>query len=188
MDRTKVLGTMALILTVGVAACDRSADVDADVAGMSAEEQALGPHQEMDPAVMAQIMEIQQIQQQLEPIQREALEDEALAAQLATVQARIETAMREQGSDLFARIDRFEEDMATAEAAGNQEQIQVLMMQAQGLQQEVQALQAAVFERPDIRQPVEEFEAAQRAAMIQIDPEAEALLDRVDELMASIPM
>lgn len=179
---------MTLALLVGVAACDQSDGMDAAGTPMTAEEQAFGPHQEMDPEVMAQVMEIQQIQQQLEPIQREALEDEALAARLATLQAQIETAMRDEGSELFARIDRFEADMAEAEAAGNQEQMQVLMMQAQGLQQEVQALQAAVFERPEIRQPVEEFEAAQRAAMIRIDPDAEALLDRVDELMANIPM
>lgn len=180
-------GTLALALLAGTAACDRSDGLDADAAGMGAD-QTLMPQQEMDPEVMAQIMEIQQIQQQLEPIQQQALQDPALASQLEGLQARIETTMRQEGAEVFARIESFEAEMAAAEAAGDQEQIQSLMAQAQVLQQDAQALQAAVFERPDIREPVAEFEAAQRAAMIRIDPAAESLLDRVDELMAGLPM
>jgi hypothetical protein len=186
MQRTKLFGTLVVALLAGVAACDRpEAGQDPQTAGAMDQ---MGPHLEMDPEVMQQIMEIQQLQQQLEPIQNQALQDEELAGQLAALQARIESTMRAQGADVFERIDRFEADMAAAEAAGDQERTQALMMEAQLLQQEVQALQAAVFERPEISQPVAEFEAAHRARVIAIDPGAEALLDRIEELMAKLPM
>jgi hypothetical protein len=186
MRKTTMYGTLALALLAGAAACDRSDGLDADAAAMGAD-QALMP-QEMDAEVMAQIMEIQQIQQQLEPIQQQALQDPALASQLEGLQAKIETTMRQEGAEVFARIEAFEAEMAAAEAAGDQERMQALMAEAQVLQQDAQALQAAVFQRPDIREPVAEFEAAQREAMIRIDPDAEPLLDRVDELMAGLPM
>jgi prefoldin subunit 5 len=186
MHKTRMFGTLALALLAGVTACDRSNEIDADAAGMATDQQLMQPP-EMSPELMAKFVEIQQIQQQLEPIQQQALEDQALAAQLAALQVRIETAMREEGSELFERIDRFEADMAAAEAAEDRERVHNLMMQAQSLQQEVQMLQASVFERDEIRAPLQEFEAAQRAAMIEIDPEAEALLDRVEALMAELP-
>lgn len=183
MHKAKVFGTLALGLLVGVAACDRSDEADATI---SAEEQAPASQQGMDPEMMAQVMEIQQLQQQLEPIQREALQDQELAAQLEALQVRIDASMREAGPDVFARIDQFQEEVAAAEAAGDQERMQTLMMQAQGIQQEAQALQATVFEQPEIRASVEEFEAAHRERMIAIDPESEALLDRMEELMAGL--
>jgi hypothetical protein len=184
MGKTNLYGTLALTLLVGAVACDRPDTIDG--AAMGSEEQALVP-QAMDPQVIAQIMEIQEIQQVLEPLQREALQDEGLAGRLAALQVQVETAMREADAEIFERIDRFQDDLAAAEAAGDQEGMQSLMVQAQELQQHVQALQADVLDRPEIRDPVAEFESAQRARMIEIDPEAEALLDRVDELMASLP-
>jgi hypothetical protein len=168
MRKTKVFGTLALGLLVGMAACDGADEMEAEAA---AEEQALMPEQEMDPEMMAKVMEIQELQQQLEPVQRQALEDEALAAQLEALQLRIDASMREAGPEVFERIDRFQEEVAAAEAAGDQERMQTLMVQAQGIQQEAQALQAMVFERPEIRAAVEEFEAAHRAKMIAIDPD-----------------
>lgn len=180
----KLFGTLALILVAGVAACDGGDTIDATARGGEA---PVMPQQAMDPAVMATIAEIQEIQQRLEPIQREALQDEALASQLADIQSRVETAMREEDAELFGRIDRLQAQVAAAEEAGDQEGMQALMIQAQAIQQDVQALQAAVIERPEIREPVAEFEVAHRARMIQIDPEAEPLLDRMDELVASLP-
>jgi hypothetical protein len=186
MGKARVLGVLALGLVVGVAACDRSDGMDGQQTG--AEDQMFMPQQDMDPEMMAQIMEIQQIQQELEPIQREALADPVLAAQLEALQARIEASMRAQGPEVYARIDRFQDEVAAAEAAGDQERMQVLMMEAQGIQQEAQALQAAVFEQPDIKTSVEEFEAAHRARMIAIDPAAEELLNRMEALMAGLAM
>jgi hypothetical protein len=43
-----------------------------------------------------------------------------------------------------------------------------------------------VLERPEIREPIEAFEEAQRARMIEIDPEAGELMDRMDEILAEM--
>lgn len=187
MECMKLYGTLALGLLAGTVACDRPERVDANAEAIGSEEQALMPPQEMDPEMIGYIMEIQQIQQKLEPIQREALQDETLARQLEAIQHRVETSMREEGTELFGRIDSFQTEMAEAEAADDQERIQSLMIEAHSIQQEVQALQAAVLRRPEISEPLADFEAAHRARMIEIDPEAEPLLERVDELMASLP-
>lgn len=179
-------GTLALTLLVGVVACDDSDGVDREGAGEGASREMLMQQPEMDPETMARIQEIQQIQARLEPIQQEALEDPALAGQLEAIQERVETVMRAENSDLFARMDRLQEEIAEAQAGGDPEQMQELMMRAQGLQQEAQAAQAAVMQRPEIRGPVQEFEAAHRARMTEIDPEAGELLDRFELLVSQL--
>lgn len=174
---------LVLGLFVGVLACDRPEDAATDEEVM----RALMADPAMDPETMAYIMEIQELQQRIEPVQQAALQDEALAGQLVAIQQRIETSMRAEDEELFGRIDRFQDDIAAAEAAGDQQRIRALMVQAQGIQLEVEALQAEVLQRPDIREPLEAFETAHRARMIEIDPEVEPLLARVDELMANLP-
>jgi hypothetical protein len=187
MNKTKLYGTLALALLAGAAACDRSAGNDGDGQGLRTAEQAPMAEQAMDPQIMASVMEIQQLQAELEPIQRQALEDEDLARQLEALQLQVETAMREEGSELFGRIDAFQDEMAAAEAAGDQERMQSLMMQAQEIQQEVHSLQVAMFQRPEISEPFERFEAAHRARMIELDPKAGELIDRIDQLMDGLP-
>jgi hypothetical protein len=182
MYRTKWLGTVALAGLVSLAACDRGGDGDAQNAGLDQ-----GFMQEMDPAMMAAMMEMQEIQQQLEPIQRRALEDEALAGQLQALTDRIQEAMRDQDRELVSRIEAFQTRVAAAEAAGDEAAMQGLMMEAQGLQAEAEALQMSVLDRPDIQAEVEAFEAAHRARMIAIDPAAEELLDRMEEILAGFP-
>jgi hypothetical protein len=184
MQKARLYGTLVLGLFVGVVACDRP---DEDAVTDEEALRALLEDPGMDPETMAYITEIQELQQRIEPVQQEALQDEALAGQLVAIQRRIETSMRAEDQELFSRIDRFQDDIAAAEAAGDQQRLQALMVQAQGIQLEVEALQAKVLQRPDIREPLEAFETAHRARMIEIDPAVEPLLARVDELMANLP-
>lgn len=185
MHRAKILGTLALILMVGAVACERPEAEDPEDAA-DLEEQLLMPQQEMDPEIMELIMEMQEIQQKLGPIQQQAMQDATLMSTLQDLQERIESGMRAENPTLMDRVDTFQSDMMAAQEAGDQERLQQMMMEAQGLQQEMQALQSHVLDQPDIRADVEAFEAAQRARMIEIDPEAEALLDRADEIMEAL--
>lgn len=187
MDTTRFLGTLALTLLVAAAGCNDTDEVDRDEEAAGATEQSVMPQPEMDPETMEQVMEIQEIQNQLQPAQQEALQDEELASRLEALQERIEAAMREQNPQAVERMNTLRDEMAAAQEAGDQERLQALMTEAQGIQEEVQALQASVLERPEIREQVEEFEAAYRERMIEIDPEAEPLLDRMDELIANLP-
>lgn len=187
MHRTKFYGMLALTVLVGATACDGSEETDPNAGEADPAEETVAPQQQMDPETLEQVMEIQEIQQQLAPIQQEALEDEALADQFEALQVQVEAAMREENGEVVDRMERLQEEMAAAEAAGDQERMDAVMAEAQGAQQEMQALQAAVLERPEIRGPVEEFEAAHRARMVEIDPQVDSLLDRMDELIANLP-
>lgn len=185
---------LALTILAGAVACDRPQDAsptdepDAAQQPTDQPDQSLMPQQQqVDPETMQQIQEIQQIQQQLEPIQQEALEDEALAAQLESLQARLTAAMRQENPEAMARLDSLQEEVMAAQSAGDQERMEALMVEGQGLQQEVQVIQAQVLQRPEISQSLDEFESAHRARMIEIDPDAGRLLDRFDELVASLP-
>lgn len=178
-------GILALTLLVGIAACDDADDADpngdADAPAQPTAEQ------QMDPEMMAAVMEMQTIQQQLGPIQEQALQDEELSAQLQEIQTRLEAALREENAEAMDRMDELQTEMMEAQAAGDQQQMQALMPEAQALQQQLQAAQQEVLQRPELRQAIDEFEAANRERMVEIDPAADSLLQRMDELMGSMP-
>ncbi len=182
MRKTTRYGIMAVALLVGAAACDEPNEDEAGAA--PAGQETIPPQQPMNPELMAQVMEVQQLQAELEPIQMQALEDEALASRLAELQGRIEAAMRAENGPMIDRMVALQGEIAAAQQTADQEAMQGLMMEAQTLQPQLQALQQSVMQRPEIRESVESFEAAHRARMIEIDPEAGEMLDRMDELMA----
>lgn len=184
MNPMKFYMMLALTLSVGAAACDGTQEGESVEPGPDAQP---GMQQEMDPEAMGQMIEIQQIQQRLEPVSRQALQEEDLAEDMLAVQTRIEAAMREENAELVDRMESIRQELVAAQQSGDQEQVQEIMTNAQTVQAEFQALQAEVFEQPEIREAVEEFEAAHRQRMIEIDPEVEALLDRLDELVADLP-
>jgi hypothetical protein len=186
MHKAKIYGMLALTLLTA-AACDGAGDTDTESAGAVAEQSAGQGEMPMGAETMQQVMEVQQIQQRLEPISRQALQDEELATQLADLQERIQTAMREENPEVVDRMEQFQEDMTAAQQAGDQAALQNLRLGVTGLQQEAQQLQGAVLQRPEIRESIQEFEAAHRARMIEIDPEAKALIERLDEIVASQP-
>lgn len=185
MVKSRFGGILALTLLLGVAACDDDGDADPNgEAGVPGQPTA---EQQMNPEMMAAVMEMQTIQQRLGPIQEQALQDEELAAQLQDIQTRLEAALREDNSEAMDRMDEMQGELMEAQAAGDQEQMQALMPEAQSLQQQLQAAQQEVLQRPDLREAIQEFEAANRARMVEIDPAADSLLQRMDELMGSMP-
>lgn len=177
-------GILALTLLLGVAACDDAGEAEPNVDAEAPAQPTA--EQEMDPEMMAAVMEMQTIQQQLGPIQEQALQDEELAAQLEEIQTRLEAALREDNAEAMDRMDEMQAEMTEAQAAGDQEQMQALMPEAQSLQQQLQSAQQEVLQRPELREAIEEFEAANRARMVEIDPAADSLLQRMDELMGSM--
>jgi Skp family chaperone for outer membrane proteins len=183
MTSSRLLAALALTAFVGVTACSSEPEPDAAPADAGAAE---APPQGMNPEMMALMQEAQEIQQELAPIQNEAMQDEALARQLADLQERIETAMRAESPELFTQMEALEAEFMAAQEAGDQELAQETAMKAQGVQMELQALHRSVLERPEIQGPIDSFEEAQRERMIAIDPEAGALMDRLDEIIAEL--
>lgn len=187
MTISKTLAALALVTLLGLPACggeDPAPTPDASEAAPG----TMAPPEGMDGEMMALMVEAQEIQQRLMPVQQEAMQDEALAAQLDDIQLRVETAMRDENPELLEEMERLEADFAAAQESGDQERVQAIVTEAQAFEADLQALQESVLARPDIREPIDDFEAAQRARMIEIDPEAGELMDRLDEIMVALQM
>lgn len=192
MNSKKRISTLALASLFALAACGgddaSSADTSAGQEGQAAADPSapgmMG--QEMDPEMMALMMEAQQLQEELSPIQQQAMESGELASQLEALQTRVETAMREANPELFQQMDELESDFMAAQEEGDEARIQEVGMQAQGVQMQLQQAQQALVDRPDIREAIDAYQEAQRAAMIQIDADSERIMDRLDEIMEQI--
>jgi hypothetical protein len=185
MKTSHTLAALSLVLLLGMTACNGE-DPDQPADGTGAVPGTTAPQQDMDPEMLSLMMEAQELQMRLQPIQAEAMQDEGLAAQLEEIQQRVESAMQDENPELFERMQQLESDFMAAQEAGDQERVQEVTMEAQGLEGDLQALQSSVLDRPDIREPIDSFEAAQRARMIEIDPEAGDMMDRLDEIVAAM--
>lgn len=147
-----------------------------------------------DPAVPAEaqqqevqtwLAELQQIQARLGEIQTEALEDAELRAQQEELGTELQAAIEEENPELAAdaeRIEALEQEAVQAQQSGDQEQLQQLAAEAQQIQTRFAMAQAQVLERPEVASKVEAFEADLEAKMVEIDPEADALIERYEEL------
>ncbi len=188
MIKRQFLTVFALPAILVLAGCDGTNDLEEPPAGAEAEQVNPMGGEEMDPEMMARMMEAQEIQQQLAPVRDQAMQDPELSAQLTDLQERIETAMREEGVELFEQMEGFEAEYLAAQEAEDQERLQAIGMEAQGVQMQLQALQESVLSRPDIQEDIEAFEANQRALMLEIDPESGELMDELDEILAELGM
>gem|GEM_PF-1263162 len=185
--KSKTLAALALIAAFGVAACNGDADPDMPPPEPGAEQPAPEQQQmQMDPEAMELMTEAQELQQRLAPVEQEAMEDEELAAQLAQIQDQVETAMRDEGPELFEQMEQLEAEFMAAQEAGDEQRAQEIGMEAQGIEAELRALQQDVLERPEIRGPIDEFEEARRTKMIEIDSEAGEIMDRLEEIFAEM--
>ncbi len=181
--KSKTLAALALIAVFGITACNGDTEPDPAPPETGAEQPAPQQQQpEMDPEAMALMAEAQELQQRLAPIEQEAMQDEALSSQLEQIQEQVETAMRNESPALFERMDQLEAEFMAAQEAGDQERTQEIGMEAQGIEAELQAVQQDVLDRPEIRDPIEAFEEARRAKMIEIDSEAGEIMDRLQEI------
>lgn len=187
----KTLAVLVPLVLLGTSACGGDTDTESAPADTDPAAEAEAPQQQqqqMDPEAMALMGEAQELQQQLAPIQEEAMQDEALAAQLQDLQERVQAAMRDENPELLERMDELEADFMAAQESGDQERVQEVGMEAQAVQGELQALQSAVLEDPELSASVQAFEDAQRERMIEIDPEAGELIDRLDEIFEQLQM
>ncbi|MEX2527084.1 MAG: hypothetical protein WEA09_05550 [Gemmatimonadota bacterium] len=183
------IATLALVSLFALGACgdDDTSSADATAADQSQTPAGQAPPgmtgQEMDPEMMALMTEAQQLQQELSPIQQEAMESGNLASQLEELQTRVETAMREANPELFQQMDALEADFLAAQEEGDEARMQEVGMLAQGIQMQLQQAQQTLVDRPDIREAIDAFQEAQRAAMIEIDSDSERIMDRLDEII-----
>ena len=135
------------------------------------------------------VAELQQIQGQLMQIREKAMEDPNLQERQAVLQDRITSAMKDADPEVEAKMERVNEiqqEMREAQQAGEQEQVGTLMQEAQRLQQELQQTQSRVMQQEGVEKAVDEFREQLFDRMREIDPEADGLIERAQEIQAEL--
>lgn len=147
--------------------------------------QTPAPADPSEEQVEAWFNEFQQVHQQLEGIQAEALQDPALNAAQEELGEEIQLAMATADPNLdqrVARVQAIEAEAAAAQQEGDVERLQELMGEAQDIQNHFMQVQAATLEQPAIATKLAAFQEQLEARMIDINPEAQALMTRFREL------
>lgn len=175
--------TAALLSGFLLTACGGDDPDAAAGAAAPAEQAAPGAPQEIDPDLMVLMTEAQELQTRIAPARDQALDDPELASHLNELQDRIQAQLRESSGELVDEMEGLEAEFESAQAAGDEERMQEIAMQAQMVQMQLQSAQEEIIGRQDIRDDIEAFEARHRQVMLEIDPELEEALDRLEEIM-----
>jgi hypothetical protein len=131
------------------------------------------------------IIEMQQLQNRLRPIQQQAMQDPGLRAAGDSVGLEIRAAMVQVEPATPMLIEELTELMQEAEqaqAVNDQVRFNRVIREAAELDQLLQLAQAKAVERPDVLARVEAFEARVHQKMITNNPEAGEIIRRLDEL------
>lgn len=129
--------------------------------------------------------ELQQVHEQLEGLQQQALQDPAINAAQEELGEEIRVAMAEADPTLdeqLARMATLESEATTAQQTGDVQTLQTLMGEAQQIQQRFISVQQQVLGQPQIAGKVANFQTQLESKMLELDPEAEALITRFREL------
>lgn len=140
---------------------------------------------QLPPEAQELIAELQQLQAQIQPIQQQALQDSAIQAVQEQLGKDVQAAMAEQDPEVPAHIERLEEVIVSAQAAqaaADEARMAALVAEARQIEQRLQEAQMKALELPEIAPRVEAFQKQLQAKMVEVEPEAESLLERFEEL------
>jgi hypothetical protein len=144
---------------------------------------------ELPPQVRQWVAEVQQIQEQLEPVRQEAMQDSALQQQHEELTRAMFEAMVAADTGTEARLERMQQIMVEAAQArqqGDNERVAALAPEAQALQAQLDAAQRQALANPAIDQRVKAYRTALHARMAQIDAASISLIQRMETLDAQI--
>lgn len=131
--------------------------------------------------------ELQQIVEQLQPLEQQAIqENESLMTRAQELQGTINEAMRDENAEFMDRFEELQQELQQAQENQDSEQMQQLMGEWQQAQVTFQEVRAEVMRRDEISEQVESFADDIEAQIIEIDPEAEELIERRDSLVEEI--
>lgn len=133
----------------------------------------------------ALIAEMTQIQNQLAPMQERAMQTPELFAAGQSLGESIMKAMEEiepQTPTLIARLNELGAQVQAAQAARDEAQVRTLVTEAGEIDQILQIAQETAVGRPDILALVTEYEGKVHTRMRTDNPDAAALLSRLETL------
>ena len=139
----------------------------------------------LPPEAQAMIMEMQEIHNRLLPMQEAAMQDPQLKQEGEVLGAQIMKAMEEiepQTPSLIARLNELAPQVQAAQDAMDRELLATLATEAGEIDQLLQIARARAVERPDIVQAIDAYEEKVQEKMVQDNPEAAQLLDRLEVL------
>ncbi len=136
--------------------------------------------EDLDPEVLELIVESQGIQERLNALTNRVLSEEGLATELEALQARIDETFRERNPALVETMDRYQARYDEARAQNDEEAQRQIRFEVAEVQEELALAQQSILDDPVIATAIETFEARQRARMIEIEPEAAELFDRLE--------
>jgi hypothetical protein len=155
--------------------------------GLAAQQQEpAAPEQEQVQSWMA---ELQQVHGKLESIQQKAIQDPQLQAAQEALGERVKAAIEKADPTLaqsMARAEALEKEAVAAQEAGDQAKLQELGAEAQQIQAQFMAAQQKAFAQPELAARMEAFQASLEEKMVAIDPAAEPLIARFQELQQKL--
>lgn len=131
------------------------------------------------------LMELNDLHQQLEDIQRQALQDPALFAAQEELGEEIRMAMEQRDPSMaqrMARVESLESEAIGAQQSGDTQKLQELMAEAQQIQEHFMSVQQSVLDQPAIASKVDDFQVQLERKMLDVDPGSAGLITRFREL------
>jgi len=171
----------------GDGAGGEAASDSADAVGAATADNAdLSPDQQKQ---MAMIAELQAIDQQLAPMRDQVFQDPAFQVRQQALLERIETAMESAFPGSLAKRNRFDSlaaEFQAAQGAADTARVQTLSAELQTLEGELREAQTQAMETPDIKQALEKFREDLFEKVRLVDPSADSLIKRGEELNAQL--
>ncbi len=139
-----------------------------------------------DEEIQELFEEFQEKSQRFEALHTEAMEgNEQLRVQEEELHEKLNQAMLEIEPGFQEGMERLTElqtEMMQAQAEQDEEAAQAIVMEAQEIEGRLNRAQAEAMERPEIQQEMENFQDNVMDELTRLDPEAEELLERLEEL------
>lgn len=155
------------------------------VPGLDAQE----PEESGEEGRQELMAELQQVNQELVGIRQRAMQDPELQQEQAATEEKVIAAMTEVDPEAQQKLDRIQQlqgELQTAQQEGDQEKMGSLLQERRQLEQSLQQAQAQAMEQQEVAAAVESFRQSLVAAMKEVDPKAEQLLQRQEELQAEL--
>jgi hypothetical protein len=160
------------------------------LAAPAAAQQMMPPQQELPDSVQRLMEEFQETEARFSALQGQAIQESSeLQSRQQEIGLMVNDAMREidpQAEDRIQRLQALEQEAMAAQEDEDMAGFQALLMEAQELQAALQAAQEEALERDEIQDAIEGFQADVLAAMTELDPEAESMLERLQDLAERI--
>jgi hypothetical protein len=177
----------SLLLAPGAAAALSLAFV---LAVPAAAQQMMPPQQEIPDSVQRLMDEFQETEARFSALQNQVIQgNSGLQSRQQEIGIMVNDAMREIDPRAESRIERLqalEQEAMAAQQEQDMATFQALMLEAQELQTALRATQEEALEREEVQDAIETFQADVLAAMSELDPEAETMLERLQELAERI--